>query len=90
MQKHRTKGREAVYAKFGNKCAHCGFADKRALQIDHVHGGGAIEGRKIGSHQDKFYRKVLADTEGRYQLLCANCNWIKRAAGREYGRSEGP
>jgi hypothetical protein len=23
-------------------------------------------------------RKVLSDTDGLYQILCANCNWIKR------------
>jgi hypothetical protein len=23
-------------------------------------------------------KRVLADTEGRFQLLCANCNTIKR------------
>jgi hypothetical protein len=62
-------------------CIRCGFTDSRALQIDHVHGGGAQELKRI--HTDMYYRKVLADTEGTYQLLCANCNWIKRHENNE-------
>lgn len=59
----------------------CGFADVRALQIDHVLGGGVREIRSgIGYHT--YYLRVIESValrEGKYQLLCANCNWIKRA-----------
>jgi hypothetical protein len=30
-----------------------------------------------------YLKGVLADADGRYQLLCANCNWIKRAEENE-------
>jgi len=31
-----------------------------------------------------FLKKVLADKKGSYQLLCANCNWIKRWENEEH------
>ena len=56
----------------GRKCVRCGFDDIRALQIDHINNDGYKENRV------KMYHKILrGDTEG-YQVLCANCNWIKR------------
>ena len=71
--------RAAIIAALGGKCERCGFTDKRALQVDHVHGGGSEERRRLGSYT--FYRQALISVlagEGRYSLLCANCNWIKR------------
>jgi hypothetical protein len=83
--------REKALAKLGNKCANpgCGWVntdgthgcdDKRCLQIDHVHGGGSKEQKATGV----YYKKVVADQIGNYQLLCANCNWIKRAVNKEH------
>mgnify|MGYP001576290723 CR=1 FL=1 len=76
--------RAAVLESFGNKCDKCGFSDKRALQIDHVNGGGNIELRIELRNTMKYLKKVLADKTGMYQLLCANCNWIKRAERNEH------
>ena len=71
----------------GNKCRHCGFADMRALQIDHVNGGGSKQHGKLG--RTSFYYLVRNELrEGQFdnfQLLCANCNWIKRAENKEVG-----
>jgi len=58
-------------------CARCGFTDERALQIDHVNGCGYEERKRCKS--GAYLRRVLADTEGKYQILCANCNWIKKS-----------
>lgn len=69
--------RAAALQYLGGKCVHCGFADPRALQIDHIHGGGRQDIRKNG-HGWRFYRRVISTPDGTYQLLCANCNWIKR------------
>jgi len=65
----------------GGKCVRCGFTDIRALQIDHVNGGGQKEHRSIGSMA--VYRKIIqkhsmGENIKDYQVLCANCNWIKR------------
>lgn len=62
--------------KLGGKCVNCGFSDARALQIDHVNGGGVREQRAKGPNA--VYLEVMSDYRGKYQLLCANCNWIKR------------
>lgn len=67
---------------FGGKCQYCGFSDPRALQVDHKNGGGNQE-RKILKGTSSRYKQVLADPT-RYQLLCANCNWIKREEEQEY------
>lgn len=81
LARSRANRAEAL-AVFGCVCGKCGFADVRALQIDHVNGGGGIERAAIRS-RDTFYKKVIADSDG-YQLLCANCNWIKRAENNEF------
>jgi len=69
----------------GGKCIKCGFNDYRALQIDHVNGDG-IKERKIQSRKS-YYPNVLKSFlkgEKRYQILCCNCNWIKRHENKEY------
>jgi hypothetical protein len=66
----------------GNKCSNpeCavpgGMADIRALQIDHINGGGKQE--LIAIHSTGIYKKIIAGEIKEYQILCANCNWIKR------------
>lgn len=74
--------REKIFDKLGHLCCKCGFSDKRALQIDHVFGGGNQEHAEI-KNPLKFLKKVLDDTGGLYQILCANCNWIKRMERKE-------
>ena len=69
--------RQEILVLLGNACKRCGFDDARALQIDHIRGGGALEKKKIGTHT--MYRKIIRDGGIGYQILCANCNWIKRA-----------
>lgn len=69
--------RAEIFQLLGGICCKCGFSDERALQIDHVEGGGCQEIKvKKGTSYLYHVRKHI-DT-GRYQLLCANCNWIKR------------
>ena len=75
-----------VIKALGGKCVRCGFSDSRALQIDHINGGGNHE-RKFLGFSSGFHRKVLvsiSNNEGKYQLLCANCNWIKRMENKEF------
>jgi hypothetical protein len=56
----------------------------RALQIDHVNGGGTKE-RKIYNGQNRYaiILKRLLENSKEYQILCANCNWIKRYNNNE-------
>lgn len=54
-----------------------GCTDIRALQIDHINGGGLkdVRGQKV---YYKILKMAKEDAQKEYQLLCANCNWIKR------------
>lgn len=84
----RTKRiRNCLIALLGGKCIHCGFLDIRALQIDHINGGGSKERKQKGfSNSATFYKKAIGSieqNENKYQLLCANCNWIKRSINKE-------
>ena len=65
----------------GNKCAKCGFGDWRALQFDHINGGGKKD-QKIMCSQT-LMRKDILENPNKYQVLCANCNWIKRYENKE-------
>lgn len=79
------KLRQSVLEALGGKCQKCGFEDKRALQIDHINGGGSKE-RKEKGFGGNFHKHVLKSfmaNEQKYQLLCANCNWIKRFENKE-------
>jgi hypothetical protein len=67
----------------GGKCVRCGFDDWRALQVDHIHGGGRKDPHYGGSRY--AYAKHVRANRDKYQLLCANCNWIKRYETAEHG-----
>lgn len=78
--------RNSVIEVLGGSCVKCGFNDKRALQIDHIDGGGSVE-RKSRSFTGNFHKNVIKSClskENKYQLLCANCNWIKRFEMNEH------
>jgi hypothetical protein len=84
MQKIRASVVEAL----GGVCDRCGFSDKRALQIDHINAGGSKE-RKERKYKGSFHSHVLKsflNKEKKYQLLCANCNWIKRFENNEMNK----
>jgi hypothetical protein len=74
--------RAKVIELLGGKCANksCGISLRDVLHIDHIAGGGSKERRNANSLQR--YRKVLKNPEN-YQLLCANCNWLKRYTNEE-------
>lgn len=74
----------------GGCCVRCGFTDLRALQIDHVNGGGCQQFKDFpgGLSRSAYFtivEKSFLAKENEYQVLCANCNWIKRHENREYG-----
>ena len=70
------KRKADVYKLLGDRCKRCGFTDPRALQIDHINGGGLKQFRELKNYV--LYLKLVLETPENYQLLCANCNWIKR------------
>ena len=59
-----------------------GCTEFRALQFDHKGGGGSSEREGRRDSGIGLQYRVRKDP-GRFQLLCANCNWIKRYASEE-------
>lgn len=75
---HKRARRRAILEHLGGKCARCGFSDWRGLQIDHI-GNGGCQHRKGFSNLWTYYKHILDHIgSGEYQVLCANCNQIKR------------
>lgn len=69
----------------GARCVNCGFSDWRALQVDHVNGGGTKEMRENRTYNNpRVYAKIIKESPEKYQVLCANCNWIKRYEKKEH------
>jgi len=88
-EREKTKNREAakkarkeIIAHMGGCCTKCGFDDWRALQADHVNDDGAQDRKKRG-HTPHALLRDIKQHKDKYQLLCANCNWIKRYENRE-------
>jgi len=90
-EKQRERGREncrswqrrlkaEVLTAYGSVCACCGEANESFLTIDHIHRDGAGERAKLGGWGNHFYRwlKVQGFPQGRYRILCMNCNWATR------------
>jgi hypothetical protein len=86
-----TKLREEIIQLLGGKCSNpdCPIPpekmDKRALQIDHINGGGTQEVKKYRGNY-LYHKHILSQLKAGskdYQLLCANCNWIKRYENNE-------
>ena len=79
--------RSQIFEKLGGKCALCGFNNPLALQVDHVNGGGTRERQLYRTKGLRtYYKDILGKIEvgnTSYQLLCANCNCIKRGRNRE-------
>lgn len=69
----------------GGRCVGCGFSDWRALQFDHIECKD-VKPRSTESTWD-ILRKILEGNTSEFQLLCANCNWIKRYEKEEHGNN---
>jgi len=77
---------KAFVALGGPVCTKCGFTDIRALQFDHIIGGtGRKERKKYNGRMGSFYKYVAETGKSKFQVLCANCNTIKRHVEKEWG-----
>jgi hypothetical protein len=89
-QSYNERIRQWILDFFGGKCVHCGIDDPRVLQIDHINGDGHKYRQDVGWSLQKRYNYVKKNQETArlvMQLLCANCNWIKRVENKEYRRT---
>ena len=89
----RTRTRQKILDTLGRRCAQCGYdADYRALQIDHVRSNGAQERAEFTTKASslRYYENILERIDtGDYQILCANCNIIKKYECGEFRRARG-
>lgn len=71
----------------GAKCARCRFSDTRALQFDHINGGGHRERKQTEPHSWlRYYVNHPEEARKKLQVLCANCNQIKRYENGEFAK----
>lgn len=72
----------------GAKCVKCGNKELRVLVFDHIQGGGGAETKKFGNNQKMmaYYVNNPELAKQRLQVLCANCNSLKRHDNREFYR----
>ena len=82
--------RQVLVAALGGKCScdgsdcwHvglCRIEDSRCLQLDHVRGDGARDRERLGQSSQivRYYLDHLDEARENLQVLCANCNWVKR------------
>ena len=88
-KKQRMITREKLFELLGDKCVRCGFSDKRALQFDHINGGGLkdiknkTKRKKVSDSYYKYYLNHPEEAKTKLQVLCANCNWIKKYENNE-------
>jgi hypothetical protein len=84
----RTKAK--LYLLYGNECNECGYRDSRAFNLDHkFRPKGKVNTSNFLRGQALYYA-ILSGKEDwlKYQLLCANCNTIKRIENDESGKEE--
>lgn len=92
--------RERLIALLGNQCScigikcwhmdKCNITDLRVLQIDHIKGGGNKQRKEMGGQHavyDYYFNNPSLAKED-VQILCANCNWMKRYHNNEVTYSQ--
>ncbi len=70
-------------------CCECGFTDIRALSIDHINGGGNQHRRSLGDGLcvgPQYVYQWLKNNgfPSGYQVLCMNCQFIKKVERHEH------
>lgn len=85
IARYRRSLRQKALMALGGKCAVCGFDDPRALQIDHINGGGSSKKYEY-KNRSELYRAIRDGKRDGLQILCANHNWIKRHENKEWGK----
>ena len=69
-----------------HSCQRCGYQDKRALQFDHINGGGTKEHHTVFKNRRcNFYMYYALNPEvarKTLQVLCANCNQLRKYESR--------
>lgn len=85
----RREEKAVMFTQMGGKCVKCNFSDIRALQLDHVFGDGYKDRKHNYLRYTPKAKKELLEKHqaGILQILCANCNWIKKFNNNETARN---
>lgn len=79
----------AHYSDNKNCCVRCGFNDMRALSIDHINSDGYIHRKDKTVQGSGLYLWLIRhDFPKDFQVLCMNCQFIKRAENQEVQRND--
>lgn len=71
---YMARKKEELFDLLGHVCTRCGYGDKRALEFDHVEGGGNQHRKQLKSTIARY--KHIRENLEMYRVLCRNCNWI--------------
>lgn len=75
----RIEMRKKIVAGYGGKCVCCGESEWKFLTLDHPKGDGQVDRAKYRNSIDQIYGYVIRlNFPPDYQLLCMNCNWVRR------------
>lgn len=69
-------------------CARCKFSDIRTLTLDHINGGGNKHRSELGGCKSVYRSLVKNNFPSGYQILCMNCQFIKRVEQNECGKNK--
>lgn len=82
---YNRKLRRGVLDAYGNRCACCGETTPEFLSLDHVNNDGEAHRRELKGYGRAIYqwlKNAGYPQDGRFQLLCHNCNMAKGLYGR--------
>ena len=82
-RKAKIKEKLSLFEMYGCKCVMCGFDDMRALSLDHKNDNGNIERKELGI-RDTYRRAKAEYRPEEYQILCMNCQFIKRSVASNH------
>lgn len=92
-REQRVKTKTQVLTHYSNgklACRQCGESRLACLTIDHINGGGSKHKRELKKHGSIFYIWLRQNNfPVGYQVLCMNCQFVKRVMNREYFRDNG-
>lgn len=72
--------RRRIIEQYGGKCECCGESEYGFLSLDHRHGGGHAERKRLGPNA--AYRLALRSNDHeKYRVLCHNCNMGRQFNG---------
>jgi hypothetical protein len=79
VRKWRHKLKVEVFTHYSPKikCVRCGYADLRALSIDHINNDGYKHRKTVAAPYLYAWLKRNNYPSG-FQVLCMNCQWVKR------------